>query len=159
MQVIAAQTLRGINHLPYVEIAQDPQRDWSNPGPPTIRGTLPSNCEVGVDESFEPNNFPEEAGTVGVGEVEGGVCEPRGDFYNIDVAGPWRLTLEFSHAIGDLDVVLFRNGQAIIGSDGEPIGANSSNDNEVLEWDGPISVFIYGYDGATAPYTLKIEAG
>lgn len=158
MRVIAAQSLRGINHLPYVEIAQDPQSDWSNPGPPTIRGTLPSNCGDGADETFEPNNFPEDAGTVGFGEVEGGVCEPRGDFYYIDVEGAWRLTLEFSHATGDLDVILFRNGEPIYGSGGEPVGASSSDDNEVLDWADPISVFIYGYEGATAPYTLKIEA-
>ncbi len=158
MRVIASQSIRGINHLPYVEIAQDPQSDWSNPGPPTIRGTLPSNCDDGVDETFEPNNSPEEATTVGLVEVEGGVCEPRGDFYYVDIQGAWRLSLEFSHAIGDLDVILFRDGEPLIGMGGEPVGANSGDDNEVLDWVNPMTVFIYGYDGATAPYTLKIES-
>ena len=158
MQVIAAQSLRGTNHLPYVEIAQDPQRDWSNPGPPTIRGVLPSNCPDGSDERFEPNNYPEEAGTIGIGQLEGGVCEPRGDFYNVDVRGAWRMTLEFSHSVGDLDVVVFRNGEPIIGFQGEPVGAASSTDNEQFDWTGPATVLIYGYEGATAPYRLTIEA-
>jgi hypothetical protein len=158
MRVIASQALRGVNHLPYVEIAQDPQADWSNPGPPTIRGSLPSNCPDGADEDFEPNNMPDEAGTIGPGQLEGGVCEPRGDFYFVNVQGAWRLTLEFSHAVGDLDIILFRDGQPIYGNNGEPVGASSSDDNEVVDWANPVTVLIYGYEGDTAPYTLTVEA-
>ena len=157
MHVIATQSLRGTNHLPYVEIAQDPQSDWSNPGPPTIRGTLPSNCPDGSDESYEPNNFPDEAATIGVGEFQGGVCEPRGDFYYIDVEGPWRLTLEFSHAIGDLDIIALRDGAPIVGVGGDPVGSDSDDDNEELYWSGPVTVLIYGFEGATAPYTLRLQ--
>lgn len=156
MRVIATQQTRGGDHLPYVEIAQDPQADWSNPGPATIRPTLPSNCPDGADEDLEPNDTPQEASRIGAGRIRGGVCGRRGDFYFIDVQGPWRFELEFSHATGDLDVVLFENGQPMVGRDGAPLGPQSSDDNEVFEWDGPQMVYIYGYDGATAPYRLSI---
>ena len=158
MRIIAAQSLRGTNHLPYVEIAIDSQRDWSEPEAPVVVATLPSNCDDGADEVYEPNDAPEEAAAIGFGQFQGGVCEQRGDFYYIDVDGPWRLSLEFSHAVGDLDVVLFRDGQPIVKACGELLGATSSNDNEQLDWADPITVLVYGYEGATAPYTLTVEA-
>jgi hypothetical protein len=123
-----------------------------------VVATLPSTCEDGADEAYEPNDAPEEAATIGLGTFQGGVCEQRGDFYYVDVEGPWRLSLEFSHAVGDLDVVLFRDGQPIVESCGELLGSTSSDDNEQLEWADPITVLVYGYEGATAPYTLSIEA-
>ena len=157
MRVIASQSLRGTNHLPYVEIAQRPELDWSNPSAPQIVGKLPSNCPDGAEESYEPNDFIEQSSAIGFGEIEGGVCESRGDFYYVDVNGPWRMTLEFSHAVGDLDVLFLRNGQPIYQMNGEPVGANSGDDNEVLDWRGPVFIYISGYEGATAPYTLRIE--
>jgi hypothetical protein len=157
MRVLATQRSRGDEHLPYVEIAQDPNADWSNPGPATIRPVLPSNCPDGADEDFEPNDTPEQAGTIGVGRVRGGVCARRGDFYYVDVAGDWSFNLEFTHAVGDLDVILFRDGEPIIDRTGRPTGPNSSDDNETFEWQGPVMVFIFGYDGATAPYRLTIS--
>ena len=100
---------------------------------------------------------PQEAAPIGVGSFQGGICERRGDFFFVDVRGPWRLDLTFSHAVGDLDLIVFQNGQPLVGRTGEPIGANSSNDNEVFEWQNPATVFIYGYDGATVPYRLEIS--
>ena len=158
MRIIASQSLRGTNHLPYVEIATDSQRDWSDPAPPMVVATLPSNCEDGTDEAYEPNDAPEEAAPIGLGQFDGGVCEQSGDFYYIDVDGPWRLTLEFDHAVGDLDVVVFRDGQPLVKACGELLGATSSDDNEQLEWEDPITVLVYGYESATAPYTLSVEA-
>ncbi|MGC6418380.1 MAG: hypothetical protein ACON3Z_14755 [Bradymonadia bacterium] len=157
MRVIATQTARGAEHLPYVEIAQAPDADWSNPGPATIIPTLPSNCPEGGDEDLEPNDFPEQASRIGAGRIRGGVCERRGDFYYVDIQGPWRFELSFSHAIGDLDVILLRNGQPIADGRGQPAGAQSSTDDEVFDWQGPVMVYIYGYDGATAPYRLTIS--
>ncbi len=158
MRIIASQSLRSTNHLPYVEIAIDSQRDWSEPEPPTVVATLPSNCEEGSDEAYEPNDSPDDAASIGFGQFEGGVCEQNGDFYFINVDGPWRLTLEFRHAVGDLDVVLFRDGQPVVKACGELLGATSSDDNERLDWEDPITVLVYGYEGATAPYTLSVEA-
>jgi hypothetical protein len=157
MRVLATQVARGDDHLPYVEMAQDPSADWSDPGPATIRPTLPSNCPDGAEEMYEPNDTPEEAATIGVGRINGGVCARRGDFYYVDVQGDWRFELEFSHAVGDLDVILFQNGQPLMTRQGQPAGAQSSDDNETFQWRGPVIAFIYGYDGATAPYRLTIS--
>ena len=157
MTVIATQINRGVEHLPYVEIAQDPEADWSDPGPATILPTFPSNCPEGSDESGEPNNTPEEATRIELGEVSGGICERRGDFYFIDVEGSWRLDLEFSHAVGDLDLVLFNEGQPLYDRQGMPRGAGSGTDNETFEWSGPQMVYIYGYDNSTSPYQLIIS--
>ncbi len=157
MRIIASQSLRSVNHLPYVEIAIDSQRDWSEPEEPVVVASLPSNCADGGDEVYEPNDSPDEAARIGLGEFEGGVCEQRGDFYYIDVDGPWRLTLEFSHAVGDLDVVLFEDGQPVVKACGELLGATSSDDNEQLDWGGPTTLLVYGYESATAPYTLRVE--
>ena len=152
MQVIATQSTRGIEHLPYVEIAQEPDADWSNPGPATILPTLPSNCLEDSEEDTEPNNIPEEASSIGLGEISGGICERRGDFYFVNVQGSWTLDLEFSHAVGDVDLVLFSDGQPMYDNRGFPVGAGSGTDNETFEWRGPQMVYIYGYDGATSPY-------
>ena len=157
MKVLATQRTRGGEHLPYVEMTQDPDADWSNPGPATIRPTLPSNCPEGADEDSEPNDTPEQAATIGAGRIRGGICNRRGDFYYVDIDGDWSFNLEFTHAVGDLDVILFRDGQPLIDRTGQPVGPNSSTDNESFEWEGPVMVFILGYDGATAPYRLTIS--
>ena len=157
MEVIAIQSARDVAHLPYVEIAQDPMADWSNPGEPTILPTLPSNCAEGDDEDGEPNDVPEDATRIGVGEYLGGICNRRGDFYLIDVDGPWTLDLEFSHAVGDLDLTLFADGQPVYGPQGMPRGAGSGTDNETFQWRGQQVVYIYGFDSATSPYRLIIS--
>lgn len=157
MKVIAIQSTRGLTHLPYVEITQDPMADWSEPGVPSIVPTLPSNCAEGEEEDSEPNDFPEEATTIGIGEYFGGICNRRGDFYFIDVQGPWTLDLEFSHAVGDLDLILFANGQPVYDAQGMPRGAGSGTDNETFSWRGQQFVYIFGYDSATSPYRLTIS--
>ena len=157
MRVIATQKTRGLTHLPYVEIAQDPEADWSDPGPPTIVPRLPSNCVPDDEESSEPNNHPDNATVIGIGSVSGGVCERIGDFYFVDVAGRWRLDLEFSHRVGDLDLILFDGERPVLGRDGYPIGAGSGTDNETFDWSGPQLIYIFGFDGATSPYRLQIS--
>ena len=156
MVVLATQTKRMTEHLPYVEMAQDPNADWRNPGPATIRPIIPSNCEDGDDEVYEPNDSPDQAATIGEGAFDGGICGRRGDFYNIDLAGAWRLDLLFSHAVGDLDIALFNDRGIMRDRMGGPLGPASSDDNEVLEWRGPAIIYIYGYEGATAPYRLEL---
>ena len=54
-------------------------------------------------------------------------------------------------------MILLRNGQPIADGRGQPAGAQSSTDDEVFDWQGPVMVYIYGYDGATAPYRLTIS--
>ncbi len=148
-------------YLPLVEIAQDPNADWSAPPQPGIVPEFPANCEEGDEESFEPNNTSDEAGTIVPGEtVEGGVCDSQADYYNIDIEGAWTLNLEFTTGTGDLDVYVWDNeAQAPLqGDDGSAVGAESTTDDETFSYSGPATVMIYGFRGATAPYTLTVTA-
>jgi thiol-disulfide isomerase/thioredoxin len=148
-------------YLPLVEIAQDPDADWSSPPQPGIVPDLPTNCEEGDEEASEPNNSPEEAADLTPGEVsQGGVCDSQPDFYNIDIAGAWTVNLEFSTNLGDLDVYVWDNdAQAPAqGEDGSAIGAESTTDDETFSHSGPASIMIYGFRGATAPYSLTVTA-
>ena len=148
-------------YLPLVEIARDPDADWSAPPQPTIRPELPTNCGEEDEESFEPNNSVDEAGTLTPGEtVDGGVCDSQPDFYNIDVDGPWTVNLEFSTATGDLDVYVWDvDRQAPLrGEDGSAVGAESTTDDETFSHEGPATIMVYGFRGATAPYSLTVTA-
>ena len=158
MRVLATQRDRFMEHLPYVEMAMDPNADWSNPGPAEIVPIIPSNCDPGVEEDFEPNDQPTQAGRVVAGSYEGGVCDRRrGDFYFVDIDGPWTLELKFRHSVGDLDIALFDQGRPLMDNSGRPAGPASGDDNEYMEWRGPVTIYIYGYAGATSPYRLIIR--
>ena len=148
-------------YLPLVEIAREPNADWSSPPQPGIVPDLPSNCDEADEESFEPNNSSDEAGALEAGvTVEGGVCDSQPDFYAIDIEGDWTLTLEFSTSVGDLDVYVWDDdSQAPMqGDDGSAIGSESTTDDETFSHSGPATVMVYGFRGATAPYALSVAA-
>lgn len=148
-------------YLPLVEIAQEPNADWSAPPQPGIVPEIPSNCDESDEESFEPNNSSEVAGALPAGEtVEGGVCDSQPDFYTIDIEGPWTLNLEFSTATGDLDVYVWdTEAQAALqGDGGSAIGGESTTDDETFSHAGPATIMVYGFRGATAPYSLTVTA-
>jgi hypothetical protein len=160
MTLIADQR-DGSYYLPLVEIAQDPDADWSSPPQPGIVPELATNCEDGDEEVFEPNNTPDEAGAIGDGDfIEGGVCDSQPDYYQIDIEGDWTLNLEFSTATGDLDMYVWDNeAQAPMqGDDGSAIGAESTSDDETFSYSGPATIMVYGFRGATTPYTLTVTA-
>ena len=146
---------RGNFYLPLEMIIQDPNRDWSVIPEPEFN----SNCEEGDDEIFEPNDTAEDAASVRVGVIEGGVCERGPDYYRIRLDGAWRATLDFSHSQGDLDMVLWdkNNDRAVLDENGAAIVSNSSTDQEVIEFEGSAFLMIYGYNGSSATYTLTIE--
>ena len=87
------------------------------------------------------------------GTYSGGICDQEPDIYLIENAGDWIATLDFSHAIGDLDVSVYP-----VGSDQAVVSSESSDDGEVLEYSGPAQLVVYGFNGASAPYSLTIEA-
>ncbi len=70
------------------------------------------------------------------------------------------MELEFSHALGDLDVYVWdqETDQAVIGPDGARLGSDSADDNETLEYDGPAMIRINGFNNASAPYVMTIDA-
>lgn len=146
-------------YLPLVEIAMDPTADWSSPPEPGIVPEFPANCEDADEEEFEPNNTVDEAGGIsGTTTIEGGVCDSQPDYYDITIEGDWQATLEFTHALGDLDMYIWdvEAQGPMQGEDGSAIGSDSTTDNEEFTYSGPAKLFIYGFRGATAPYTLTI---
>ena len=60
------------------------------------------------------------------------------DYYRIELDGPWRLNLEFEHAVGDLDVEVWDvAGQQPERDLAEQIvGSYSQTDNESFEYEG-----------------------
>jgi len=135
--------------LSYLEdIAADPEADWQA-GPP-------SSCGDDQQETFEPNNSLAEAGVVEAGMViEGGICGLDVDAYQVNVQGDWRVDLEFSQSVGDLDLYQVE----MVGGQLQAVqGSESSDDDESLTGNGPATIWIQGYNGATAPYVLRVTA-
>lgn len=157
MRVITDQRASEYN-LPFVEIANDPELDWSNPGAPTVRPDEPRNCEELDEEVHEPNNRIDDAKTIEAEQIPGGVCDSNPDFFYVDVEGPWSAFLEFDNEVGDLDMYVWDvEAQRPMQDDlGEDIGGYSTDDNEYFEFADPAYLYIVGYDRATAPYNLLI---
>ncbi|MEZ4434280.1 MAG: redoxin family protein [bacterium] len=154
MKVIA-DTRSGAAGLDFEEVARDPDAGWENPPPPQIQ----SNCEPGREEASEPNNTPAEAARIGAGTHVGGVCDAFADFYLIDIAGPWRATIDFEHAVGNLDLYAWdATGDAPLRVDQRVVGSYGVEDGETIEHHGPTIVRIGGFRYESAPYTLTVEA-
>lgn len=153
MTVIADQ-VRSPDFLPFVEIANDPDRDWSDPAPPPFV----NRCAAGDEEAGEPNDTADQATPLAAGTVRGGICAPGPDFYRIDHAGPWQVTLKFSHAQGDLDLFVWNTEQdKPLQINGLPVGSSTQTDNEGLRHEGPAVIKIQGFRSASAPYELVFE--
>ncbi len=155
MRIIADDST-GARELDLIEVARNPDQDWSRPEPPMIE----SNCG-GQEESTEPNNTAMEASALSPGEIiDGGVCDANPDYYRVEIEGPWRLNLEFQQSIGDLDVVVWdvAGQQPKRDLAGQILGAYTQDDNETLEYEGPAILRISGYQFASAPYRLSLES-
>ncbi len=125
-----------------------------NGGPPPAPACGPSD-----EESYEPNDTAAQAQVLPIGSFMGGICGANSDFYRIDRPGRWRVHLDFSHAVGDLDLYLWdeaRNAYRTDGS-GRKIGSDSNTDDEQYDGSGPAVITILGYQGARAPYTLTLS--
>ena len=68
------------------------------------------NCG-GQEESSEPNDVASQAAPLTVGSIDGGICDGMPDFFRVDVQGPWRVTLDFQHSVGDLDIHVWDEAQ------------------------------------------------
>lgn len=154
MTLIADQG-RSRFYLPLISIAEDPEADWSDPPPPPFR----SNCLEGEEEDTEPNDIAQDATRIEAGSYEGAICTAEPDFYRFVINGPWRATLEFDGGEGDLDMYVFdkRTGEAVRGEDGLAVGSNGTGDVETIEYEGPAILLIFGYNSASANYTLRVE--
>ena len=149
MQVIADQN-RDAFTLDFLQIARDEAGGGPGPDPG-------GDC---VEEPGEPNDTAASAVRLSPGgEIAGGICNGRPDFYAIEVAGRWRVELEFRHADGDLDLYLWdtARGDVAVGADGRPLGSVSADDDEAYEGRGPATLQIVGYQGARAPYRIRLR--
>jgi hypothetical protein len=157
MKVIADQNTSQY-WLPFLLIAQEPDADWSEPPPPPPP-PFESNCEEGDDEASEPNNTSIRAARLNEGSQSGGICTPEPDFYRVQASGPWRVTLEFSHDVGDLDMYLWDKdaNDVMVDESGMPIASNGEADTETIESQGNGIISIVGYGGASNVYNLILE--
>lgn len=154
MKVIADNGT-GASGLDFLAVAADPDAGWEDPPPPMID----SQCAPGQDEDLEPNNTPDTPARIGPGTIEGGVCDEHPDFYLVDIDGPWRLSLDFTHAVGNLDVYAWdATGDAPLRVDQVVVGSYGTTDGEILEHAGPTLVRIGGFRYESAPYVLTVEA-
>jgi len=144
MTIVAHQeTSSGL--VPYVSVAQDPNADWGAALPPFV-----ANCTEAEEEIYEPNDTPDEAAAIAPGTFEGGICTQQADYYLVDIAGDWQIFLEFTHAVGDLDIHRIVNGDSVQQAWGVV-------DNETMVASGPALIAVVGYLGASAPYTLTLS--
>jgi hypothetical protein len=152
MRVIARQA-DATKTLPYIAIALDPDADWSRPD------DLPFSPRCGPleEEPFEPNDAAAQAAPIGFGSFTGGICSPAPDFYRVDVEGEWLLLLEFTHAIGDIDLHVWNDEtDAPLTRNGNTVGSTSGDDDESLGYEGVTTIRIIGYESASAPYRLTL---
>ncbi|RAL20737.1 hypothetical protein DL240_15580 [Lujinxingia litoralis] len=109
------------------------------------------------DDMFEPNDslanpYPLEGPTA---LLNGTICDASRDYYELTVPAGCQLSsvLEFSHAVGDLELALYDSTGAIIArssstSDREEVRLTEVSTEEVYRLE------VYGYDGATGAYSL-----
>jgi hypothetical protein len=154
MKVIT-DSARSQYYLPLIQIAENPEMDWSNPGPPPFS----NHCGGTDEEASEPNDMPAQATPLAPGTVNGGICNEQPDFYKIDAQGDWSVSLQFDSNVGDLDVYAWdeannqplQNGQDVVGSYG-------TTGIEAFTWHGPTTLAVVGYQGGSAPYRLTLTA-
>jgi len=154
MQLVVRQQ-DAFNLLPFTQIAQSLDADWSDPteNPPFV-----NNCEN--DEASEPNDDMASAQIIVPGDViSGGICNLADDYYRIEAPGAWRVDLEFTHWLGNLDAILVdpETGEdRTIG--GRILGSTSTDDDEVVIDSGAALLRITSPSGQSAPYTLRLTA-
>jgi hypothetical protein len=152
MTVITTADILGDRSL--VDVAMDPEADWQNPPPLPFNG----NCGPADEEPGEPNDTAAQATPLALGDsIGGGVCDPAGDFYQIDEPGPWKLTLDFSAAEGDLDVYAWDTAtDEPLRIAGNVVGSDGTGDHEEFVHQGPTLVRVVGFRQASTTYSLKL---
>ncbi|MEL6180003.1 MAG: hypothetical protein AAFS10_13675, partial [Myxococcota bacterium] len=121
------------------------------------------SCDpVTEEESSEPNDIPSQAVALEEGDYIGGVCDGSPDFYSITPLRPdgrWIFEIEFSQKDGDLDFYLWdpETDRAVVDGQGNPVGSDSSDDDEVFQGQGTATIKIFGYNGSTAVYNIYLR--
>ena len=160
MRIIATRELAFMTRpgeLPFELIAMDPEQDWSEPPPPPFDNL----CQEGDEEERQEktNNVVADATFIEPGEHTGGICDVHPDFYTFSSEGEWRFTLEFDANQGDLDLALWDKDTdtGIKGDDGNLVGSFGTDNVETLTGEGSAFIKVYGYNGESAGYTIRLE--
>ncbi|MFT7581544.1 MAG: hypothetical protein ACI9MR_003222 [Myxococcota bacterium] len=121
-------------------------------------------CELGSDvtppvegcvpDSFEDNDSAAAAKPITAGTHAVTACGGDDDYYTVEgTGGQLFFTMEFSHAVGDLDMAVYV-GEKKVGT------SDSSTDIEEIdlktEAGTTYTLRVFGYRGAEAPYTLTV---
>jgi hypothetical protein len=150
MRIIADQSSTRFV-LDYLAVTADPEAQWGPVAPEP-------QCGPADEETYEPNDDLQHVAAIRPGTFDGGICGTDRDYYQIDVQGAWQLDLRFSQDIGDLDVYLWDTARdrPVLDDQGQPVGSDSTDDDESFRGEGPATVVILGYQLATAPYELTL---
>ena len=143
MRIVAAGPESG--QLRYDDLAREANVDGPDPDPDPDPPPPPPDC---TEEPGEPNDVPGSATPLS-GTIAGGICNAAADYFQVNVAGSWRVDLSFSHSQGDLDLYVIDGSSRVASSD-------STTDDESVSWTGPAIVEVLGYRGATAPYQIAL---
>lgn len=111
-----------------------------------------------IDDAFEDNDSMRNPAALTPSTIDGQICWRDDDYYAFAIEqtgiGPIRLDLRFQHALGDLDLALLdpSNRQVAI--------SQGVFDLETIDLQpqvaGSYQARVYGFGGATGPYSLQI---
>jgi hypothetical protein len=129
-------------------VAADTERTpgWTN----ICQLGTPSSGGGACTDAMEPNNSAGAARSVANG-THGNlkICAGDVDFFVVPQGGVVKIT--FSHAAGDLDLEAFNAAGASIGK------SEGTTDTEQMTVPAGGKVKVYGYDGATGSYSLRVN--
>jgi hypothetical protein len=117
------------------------------------RGAVDGDVDGGGGEcgdALEPNDDRTSGDPVGPGTRDGlAICAGDVDWFSIPAGGT--ATIEFSHAAGDLDMAGYDAGGVQV------MSSQGMGDSEDVTVPAGGAIEIYGYQGATGTYRLRVE--
>lgn len=157
MKVVANPENANGSYLNFVEIARNPDAgSWPAPEIP-----FTNNCGPDDEEATEPNDdvAGADASPITAGSYTGGICAAGPDIYKIDIAGSWTMTLTYDQNVGDIDMFVLdpASGNPMKDDAGNDIVSQDTTGTETLTYTGPAYMAVYGYGGASAPYSFTLE--
>lgn len=118
----------------------------ANPSNPFQPGSGAPTCQP---DAYEPNES--RSYRLGRGSIQGRLCDRDLDYFYVDIQGPWTAVMDFQHSVGDLELWAYD-------ANGRPTQQSKTPSNqERVSGNGPGYVLVYGYEGATGPYTLNLQ--
>jgi hypothetical protein len=153
MRIIADQS-ESMYQIDFGPLVANPEAPWTPTG-----STFEAHCGPAEEEPGEPNDTIATATAISPGaETMGGVCTSLGgDFYRVDIAGPWRFDLYQSlfttpePVTHNVDLRLWNDALERIG------GSNVVGNHDWIDWQGPAFVEVYGPRSASGTYRVSVS--